>query len=145
MNGRGIESTPFYLILSAIILLLTALTVLPSYNSWQESMNLGKTAAEAGGILYAIKSVHSLGDIGSTQQIRLNLPAGYEIEFRDTDIAIKRENRTIKEYPADAKLRYRGSKPLSGPGTYYITIVHWTANDSTNKGKEYLLEVLDVM
>lgn|GEM_PF-1441709 len=142
LNRKGIESTPFYLILSGIVLLLTASVVFPAYNQWQDTMNLGKTATEAKEILSAIESVHSLGDIGSVQQTELNLPAGYEIEARDTSIAIKKGNKTLKEYPIDLKLVYRGNKSISGPGKYDITVVYWTENDSTNEGKEFLLEVL---
>ncbi len=141
LKRKGIESTPFYLILSSIILLLTVLVVSPAYNQWQESMNLGKIATETKEILSAIESVHSLGDIGSVQQIGLNLPAGYGIGFESNSVAIKKGNKTLKDYPVDVELIYRGNKSISGPGRYDITVVYWIRNDSTNEGKEFLLEV----
>ncbi|OYT42376.1 MAG: hypothetical protein B6U86_00355 [Candidatus Altiarchaeales archaeon ex4484_43] len=143
LNRKGIESTPFYLILSGIVLLLMASVVFPSYSQWQDTMNLGKTAAEAKEILSSIESVHSLGDVGSIQQTELNLPTGYEIEVRNTGIVIKKGNETLKKYPVDVELIYRGNRSISGPGRYRITVVYWVRNDSTNEGKEFLIEVLD--
>jgi hypothetical protein len=142
LNGKGLESTPFYLTLSAIILLLTALIISPAYSRWQDSIDLGKTAAETREILSAIETIHSLGDVGSVQQIELSLPRRYGIEFRYHKVAVIKGNETLKEYPVDSKLRYRGINPVSGPGGYHITVVYWMENDSTNEDKEFLLEVL---
>lgn len=106
-------------------------------------MNLGKISTEVKGILAAIESVHSLGDVGSVQRIGINPPTGYEIEFGSNSVSIKKGNEILKDYPVDAGLIYRGNRSISGPGRYELAVVYWIRNDSTNEGKEFLLEVLD--
>ncbi|MBN2014923.1 MAG: hypothetical protein JW778_07065 [Candidatus Altiarchaeota archaeon] len=143
LTGKGIESFPFYLILSSIVLLLTALIVYPAYNRWQDSMDLGRAKAETAKILTAINSVHSMGDIGSVQQVPLTIPESYSIAFNNESVRVLKHNSSTEEYPLDVSLRYRGTVNLTGEGRYLLTLVYWTREDPSNEGKEFLLEVLD--
>lgn len=143
LKEKGIESFPFYLILSSIVLLLTALVVFPAYGRWQDSMDQGKAKVEATKILSAIQSVHSLGDIGSVQQISISIPEDYTIAFRNESVQVWKKNTSVNDYPVDVDLRYWGSMNLTGEGKYLLTVVYWTREDSSNEGKEFMLEVLD--
>ncbi len=141
LNKKGIESAPLYLLLSSITLLLTALIMFPAYAGWQDSMDTGRSKAETKKILSAIESVHSLGDIGSTQHVFIELPDGYSLLFKNKSITLQSGNKTLKEYPLNTDLRYRGNTPITGPGKYTLSVVYWTRDDSTNQGKEFILEV----
>ncbi|MEM4347625.1 MAG: hypothetical protein QW802_03460 [Candidatus Altiarchaeota archaeon] len=141
-NKRGIETSPFFLLLAGIILFLTALLIFPIFREWQAITEREKAISETKKIITAINSVYTLGDIGSTEQIFLNLPPGYNIEVKNSSILLKREINLVKEYSLDVELIYRGNKSLDGPGKYNLTIVYWIRNDSTNLEKEYLIEVL---
>jgi hypothetical protein len=142
LNRKGIQTTPFLLLLSAVTLVLIAAVVLPAYGRWQETANMGKAKMEAAKIRSAAESARTLGDVGSVQQIRIDVPDKYAIGFTNDSIILKNINKTIGKYPAGA-IRYRGSYNLSGPGDYTLSVVHWTRGDETNKGKEFLLEALD--
>jgi hypothetical protein len=143
LNRKGIQTTPFLLLLSAVTLVLIAAVVLPAYGRWQEAANLGKAKMEAAKIRSTAESVRTLGDIGSVQQIRIDLPDKYAIGFTNNSIILANANATIEEYRLSAQLRYWGSAQLTGPGKYVLSVVHWTRDDETNKGKEYLLGALD--
>jgi hypothetical protein len=105
-------------------------------------MNKERAISETKKVIRAINSVHTLGDIGSTEQISLNLPSEYRIDVGNFTIVLKKDGHILKDYSLDVELIYRGNKSLEGPGRYNLTIVHWIRNDSTNVGKEYLIEVL---
>ena len=141
LNRKGIQTTPFLLILSAATLVLMAGIAFPAYDKWQTSADLGKAKLEAGKILSAAEGARTLGDVGSVQQIKIGIPDKYSIGFTNDSIILTSTNKTI-EYSAGA-IRYRGTSNLSGPGEYTLTVVHWTRDDETNKGKEFLLEALD--
>lgn len=141
-SKKGIETFPFFLILSAIILFLTALLIFPIFSEWQSITEREKAISEAKKIISAINSVYTLGDVGSTEQVFLNLPSKYTIDVKNDSLVLKRDNTTVENYPVNVELIYRGNKTLDGPGKYNLTIVYWIRNDSTNVDKEYLIEVL---
>lgn len=141
LNRKGIQTTPFLLLLSAVTLVLIAAVAFPAYDRWQSSADLGKAKLEAGKIRSTAEAVRTLGDAGSVQQIRIRLPEKYAIGFTKDSLVLKNTNQTI-EYPIGA-IRYRGSSNITGPGDYTLTVVHWTRDDETNEGKEFLLEAFD--
>lgn len=136
------ETTPFYIILSTVILLLTASVILPIYGRWQDTADSARTKNAALQIINAAEAVHDLGSVGSVQQLSIEIPSGYEIVFLKNSVIAKKQNETIREYKTDVELRYRGRGQLVGPGKYSLTVVHWIKEDESNSGKEYLLEVI---
>ncbi|OYT53279.1 MAG: hypothetical protein B6U72_06370 [Candidatus Altiarchaeales archaeon ex4484_2] len=135
------ETTPFYITLSAIILFLTAALVLPAYGDWAKVMDEKKAVEETERIVNAIESVSSLGDVGSTQHLKLNIPGGYKIDVRNHSINLSEEGREVVDHDIKhLELRYHGSRQLEG--NINLTVTHWLRGENFTEEKEYFIEVI---
>ena len=142
-DRRGIETAPFQMLLSAIILLLTVSIVLPGYCSWKDSIAFAKARSETSKLAFSVGVVYSLGDVGSVEQTSLSLPAGYSITAANKTLALIRDNRICWEKELPAGVRYRGNSSLKGPGNYVVSVALWEVDDNSNLGKDFFLEVLE--
>ncbi len=135
------ETTPFYITLSAIILFLTASLVLPAYGKWIKLMEEKKAVEETVKVVNSVDTVSSLGDVGSTQHLRLNIPRGYRINVGNHSINLSREGKIIGGHRIkDMELRYHGSRQLEG--NINLTVTHWLRGENFTEEKEYLIEVI---
>ncbi len=141
-SSKGMESSPFYLILASIILFLTALVVFPAFNKWQGTMDEGRAVSETEKVVDAVEGVYRLGDVGSTKQVRVVLPSGYLIDVGNSSLSLERGGRTVRSYFFPARLVYRGGGELRGPGRFNVTVIHWIVNESHHENKSFLIEVL---
>ncbi len=141
-DKRGIETQIWVIVLSMILLLLIVAIIFPAYEQWQDTMDQGRAISETRDIVYAIENVYYMGDIGTTESVHVTLPGEYRIAVELESLVLKKDETEIREYPLNVTLVYRGTKNITGPGNYDLIIIRWIANDTTNAGKDYLIEVI---
>jgi hypothetical protein len=102
-SKKGIETSPLFLIFSAVILVLTAAIVFPAMMEWERVMDKGKAIKETVKLRNAINEIHLMGDLGSVEQVHLNLPQPYEIEVKTGSVVLRNSgnNEVITEFDLD--------------------------------------------
>ncbi len=139
------ETTPFYITLSAIILFLTAALVLPAYGDWAKVMDEKRAVEETERIARAIESVSSLGDVGSITQLHLHIPDGYMVDVENHSINLTSGDRMVEGYSLNPlELRYHGEQKLGGSTPIELTIAYRNRDMEFNltEEKEYFIEVI---
>ena len=90
-SRKGVESAPFFLIVSAIIMILTITIVFPAISDWMENMNKAAAMRETQKLRDAINEISSMGDVGSVEKIIMNLPPGYNIAVKGNELNMYRK------------------------------------------------------
>ncbi|OYT26265.1 MAG: hypothetical protein B6U97_04175 [Candidatus Altiarchaeales archaeon ex4484_96] len=135
------ETTVFYITLSAVILLLSTALVLPAYGDWMKLMDGKKAIQETKKVVSAVESISSLGDVGSTQQLKLNMPPGYSIQVNNHSINLMKKDKIInKNSLTHLELIYHGSQYPAGK--INLSVTHWIRDENFSEKKEYLIEVI---
>jgi len=90
-SKKGVESAPFFLIVSAVIMIFTIATFYPPLSNWMMKMNDAAAIRETAKLRDAINEISSMGDVGSVEKIFVNLPAGYFIEVNELELKTYRK------------------------------------------------------
>ncbi len=137
------ENAPFYITLSAIILFLTAAQVIPAYGNWKEEIEKNKAVEETKRVVRAVQSVSTLGDVGSTEQLKIYIPDSYVIGVGNHSINLSKRGQLVKKYPLNSlELKYHGEYMLEGPAIINLTVTHWINGVNFTGKKDYLIEVI---
>lgn len=137
-SRRGIETAPFFLTFSALVLIMTAALVFPAMGKWIRTMEKESAIRETMKLEKGIRNVLEMGDVGTIDQVGVNLPAGYEIGVdNDGDwLILKRNDETERIFPLEnADLDYSGEK-ISGYSK--ITIAYW---DEELENRKFIIKV----
>ena len=92
-SRKGVESAPFFLIVSALIMIFTLVMFFPPLSDWSTKMNDAAAMRETQKLRDALNEISSMGDVGSIEKINMNLPDGYFIEVRETELYMFRKNK----------------------------------------------------
>ena len=92
-SKKGVESAPFFLIVSALIMIFTLVMFFPPLSDWSTKMNDAAAMRETQKLRDALNEISSMGDVGSIEKINMNLPDGYFIEVRETELYMFRKNK----------------------------------------------------
>jgi hypothetical protein len=90
-SKKGVEAAPFFLIVSAVIMIFTLATVYPAISNWMTKMNDAAAMRETQKLRDAINEISSMGDVGSVEKIFVNLPPGYFIEVSGMELKMYRK------------------------------------------------------
>jgi hypothetical protein len=90
-SRKGMESAPFFLVVSAIIIVMTLSILFPAISNWMIKMNDAAAMRETQKLRDAINEISAMGDIGSVQKLIINLPPGYFIEVKETELYMYRK------------------------------------------------------
>jgi hypothetical protein len=90
-SRKGVESAPFFLIVSALIMIFTIATIFPAISNWMIKMNDAAAMRETQKLRDAVNEISSMGDVGSIEKIVLNLPPGYFIRISGTELLAYRK------------------------------------------------------
>jgi hypothetical protein len=132
------ETAPFFLTFSALVLIMTAALVFPAMGKWISTMERERAVKETLNLEKGISNVLEMGDAGTIDQMEVNLPRGYEIDVNDEGdfLMLMRNGENIRAFPVEnADLTYYGDK-ISGYSR--ITIANW---DEEIEGREYVIRV----
>lgn len=82
-SRKGIEGAPFFLAISALIMVFTLFLVMPRLQDWMTAMNDATAMRETEKLRNALNEIHSMGDVGTIEKLAINLPPGYHIDLSD--------------------------------------------------------------
>jgi hypothetical protein len=82
-SKKGMQSAPFFLIVSSLIMLFTMGILFPSFQNWLIQINDTMAIKEALKLRNSLNEIHEMGDIGSVEKVVMNLPPGYCIDIQD--------------------------------------------------------------
>ncbi|MEA3255393.1 MAG: hypothetical protein U9Q22_06115 [Candidatus Altiarchaeota archaeon] len=137
-SNKGVETAPFFLVFSAVILVLTAAIVFPAMTNWQVIMNEGRAVKETMKLRNAVNEIHAMCDIGSVELVTLSLPPGYTINVNHDSLTLKDEDYgDVAKFVLDA--RVRGVKTIEGNAG--ITIAFWDEKSPVSAKGKNILEV----
>jgi len=91
-SRKGVESAPFFLIVSALIMIFTIVMLFPPLSDWSTKMNDAAAMRETIKLRDALNEISSMGDVGTVEKILMHLPDGYFIEVRGTELYAYRKN-----------------------------------------------------
>lgn len=137
-SRKGVETAPLFMVLSAVILVMTVAIVVPAMAEWGKVMDRGKAVKETVKLQESIEEIHTMGDVGSVERVFLALPSGYSIVVRENSLVLKIRNNEVVELPVDAKLECGGAE-LDGKKT--VTVAFWKDSSPTAPIGDYLLRV----
>ena len=89
-STKGVESAPFFLIVSSLIMIFTISVFFPSLINWTTKMNDAAAMRETEKLRDAINEISSMGDLGSVEKLTINLPPGYLIKVEENQLITKR-------------------------------------------------------
>ena len=90
-SRKGVESAPFFLIVSAVIIVFTLSIVFPGLQHWTMKINDGRALKETQKLKNAIDEIHAMGDVGTIEKIDMDLPPGYYIKVGGSELEAWRE------------------------------------------------------
>jgi hypothetical protein len=82
-SRKGMQSAPFFLIVSSIVMLFTMGILFPSFQNWLIQINDTMAIKEAMKLRSSLNEIHTMGDIGSVEKVDMNVPSGYCIDILD--------------------------------------------------------------
>jgi hypothetical protein len=91
-SNKGVESAPFFLIVSALIMIFTISIFFPPLSDWTTKMEDAAAMRETQKLRDAINEIASMGDLGSIEKIAVNLPSGYYIEVKENELSAYRNS-----------------------------------------------------
>lgn len=91
-TNKGVESAPFILIISALIMIFTISILFPPLSDWTTKMEDAAAMRETQKLRDAINEIASMGDLGSIEKIAVNLPSGYYIEVKENELSAYRNS-----------------------------------------------------
>jgi len=117
---KGVESAPFFLIISSVIMILTIGILFPGLTGWTTKMNDAAAVRETEKLRNAIDGISSMGDIGSVEKLAINLPPGYFIKVEENRLNAYRKTNadagTTREDLITLQLDARAT-PFINPGS----------------------------
>jgi hypothetical protein len=96
---KGVQSAPFFLIVSSFIMLFTMGILFPSFQNWLIQLDDMTAIKEAMKLRNSINEINEMGDVGSVEKVVMNLPPGYCIDIKDGKVLRPyREKGALVEY-----------------------------------------------
>ena len=147
---KGIETTPFLLIFSAIVMVVTLSIVMPALLRWWNLLEKQRAVHETERLVEGIHNAHLIGDLGTIEKIELNLPQGYYINVLgdENQIQLREGDEIIRIYALEEDIEYidyEGDVFRGNPiGGYSVITVHYWNVDLTEdekRDKKYIIQV----
>ncbi len=130
-SRKGIEGAPFFLGVSALIMVFTLFVVFPHLQDWMVAMNDATAMRETEKLRSALNEIHAMGDIGTVEKVVISLPPGYHIDmsdpkklwtYRKDSLATKDLLTLDLDSPAYAYINYGGEDQNEVFGTMTLEI-----------------------
>ena len=137
-RGFGVEDTPFMLVMTVIVLLVTVSIAVSVMMMFVEG-NKYQKAADAGIEIYKYARIATLGDVGSKQSFNVEVPNDYYIVINGGVEVLHEQKKTYENGTGYFENQTVGermsleSKDITGPTLYpgdYRLVLNYTNTDT---------------